>query len=143
MLHPLPPLALERLGISPHPYLCSIVCGNHKPLNLSLIRLSEQTVMANITINTRENVVEFIGRNHATKLDFVKNPKTGKLFFALDNREATKGAISKALQEEIASGKKLAISEVVVADTVMEGTTDHVYLLMKAGESNRVGGFSL
>ena len=99
--------------------------------------------MANITINTRENVVEFIGRNHATKLDFVKNPKTGKMFFALDNSAGTKGAISKALQEEIASGKRLSISEVTVADTVMEGSTEHVWLLMKVGESNRLGGFAL
>lgn len=99
--------------------------------------------MANITINSRENVIEFISRNHATKLDFVRNPKTDKLFFALNNSAATKGAISKALQEEIASGKQLSISEVVVADTVMEGSSEHVLLLMKAGESNRIGGFSL
>ena len=81
--------------------------------------------------------------NGATRLDFVKSPKTGKMFFALDNSASTKGAISKSLQEEIASGKSLAISEVVVADTVMEGETSHCWLLMKVGESNRIGGFSL
>jgi hypothetical protein len=99
--------------------------------------------MANITILSRNNVIEFIRDNKATRLDFVKNPHTQKLFFALDNKEATKGAISKSLQEEIASGKKLSISEVVVADTVMEGSTAHCLLLMKKGESNTVGGFSL
>lgn len=99
--------------------------------------------MPNISILSRQNVVEFIRSNSATRLDFVKNPHTQKLFFALDNKGATKGAISKSLQEEIASGKALNISDVVVADTVMEGTTEHCWLLMKVGESNRIGGFSL
>ena len=142
MLHPLPPLALETLGVSPHSCLHSIVCGFSMGL-VTLFLKSANKIMANISIISRQNVVEFITDNKATKLDFVKNPKTGKLFFALDNKASTKGAISKALQEEITSGRGLSVSEVVVADTVMEGTTDHVWLLMKAGESNRIGGFSL
>ena len=109
----------------------------------TLFLKSANKIMANINIISRQNVVEFITDNKGTKLDFVKNPKTGKLFFALNNSAATKGAISKALQEEIASGKQLSISEVVVADTVMDGESAHVWLLMKAGESNRIGGFSL
>ena len=87
--------------------------------------------------------MEFLRSNGATRLDFVRSPKTQKLFFALDNNAGTKGAISKSLQEEIASGKSLSISDVVVADTVMEGANDHCWLLMKVGESNRIGGFSL
>ena len=142
MLRPLPPLALETLGVSPHSCLRSIVCGFSMGL-VTLFLKSANKTMANISIISRQNVVEFITDNKATKLDFVKNPKTGKMFFALDNKEATKGAISKSLQEDIASGKKLNISEVTVADTVMEGESAHVWLLMKAGESNRIGGFSL
>ncbi len=99
--------------------------------------------MANISINSRENVIEFIGRNHATRLDIVKNPKTGKMFFSLDNKEATKGAVSKSLQEDIASGKKLSLSEVTVGETVMEGQSTPVYLLMKRGESNTLQSFAL
>ena len=85
--------------------------------------------MANISILSRSNVVEFLRSNGATRLDFVRSPKTQKLFFALDNNAGTKGAISKSLQEEIASGKSLSISDVVVADTVMEGANDRAIVI--------------
>lgn len=115
--------------------------------------------MANITILSRQNVVEFLKSKVATKMDFVKSKEVGegnkpKFFFALNNSEqtvlpdgrtvsGTRGAISKALQEEIAAGKALNINDVIVADTVMEGSSKHCWLLMKAGESNTVGGFAL
>ena len=142
MLHPLPPLALEHWEISPTQ--CSKVWfwGVLKGL-VTLFLKSALIGMANITILSRSNVIEFIKANDATKLDFARNPHTQKMFFALNDAKGTKGAISKSLQEEIASGKALSISEVVVADTVMEGSSQHCWLLMKAGESNTLGGFSL
>lgn len=139
---PYPPWPLRDWRYPPIQSLLSSFWGVIKGL-VTLFLKSALRVMANITILSRSNVVEFIKANDATKLDFVKNPHTQKMFFALNDAKGTKGAISKSLQEEIASGKQLSISEVVVADTVMEGSTTHCLLLMKAGESNTLGGFSL
>lgn len=139
---PYPPWPLRDWRYPPIQSLLSSFWGVLKGL-VTLFLKSALRVMANITILNRSNVIEFIKANDATKLDFVKNPHTQKMFFALNDAKGTKGAISKSLQEEIASGKQLSISEVIVADTVMEGSTAHCLLLMKAGESNTLGGFSL
>lgn len=144
---PYPPWPLRDWRYPPIQSLLSSFRGFYRdffPTRVShFVLKSALRVMANITILSRSNVVEFIKANDATKLDFVKNPHTQKMFFALNDAKGTKGAISKSLQEEIASGKQLSISEVIVADTVMEGSTNHCLLLMKAGESNTLGGFSL
>lgn len=110
---------------------------------VTLFLKSANNIMANISIVSRQNVISFIKDNGATNLDIVKNPKTGKFFFALDNTSSTKGAVSKSLQEALGSGQKLSISDIVVADTVMEGETAHVWLLMKRGEGNTVQSFGL
>lgn len=104
------------------------------------------------------NVVEFLRSKSATKMDFVKSKSTyndgsQKFFFALNNSEksvvdgreiiGTRGAISESLAKDIAAGKQLSINDVMVADTTLDGSSTHVWMLIKAGETNAVGGFSL
>ena len=100
-----------------------------------------------ITINDRINVPAFLRKKNATKMDIVKSPVSGKLFFHLDNEEkttlpdgrvvkGTRGAISKSLQEELSAGNQLKVSEIVVGDTERDGK--QCWLLMKASESNAI-----
>lgn len=151
MLHPLPPLALERLDDTPPSISRLHIAGNLQPLNLSLYRSSESKIMAEVSnpiqINDRINVPSFLRKKNATKMDIVKSPISGKLFFHLDNEETTtlpdgrtvkgtRGAISKSLQEELAAGNQLRVSEIVVGDTERDGK--QCWLLMKASESNAI-----
>lgn len=114
--------------------------------------------MANLAIHNRMNVIEFLRSKSATKMDFVKSKsvyKDGgqKFFFALNNSEksvvdgreiiGTRGAISESLAKDISAGKQLNLNEVMVADTTLDGSSTHVWMLIRAGEGNSVGGFSL
>lgn len=114
--------------------------------------------MANLNILSRMNVVEFLKSKNATRLDYIPckggyEDGSAKFFFALNNSEksivgdreviGTRGAISKSLAKDIADGKSLSINDVVVADTVMEGSSNHVWMLMRASESNSKGGFQI
>lgn len=114
--------------------------------------------MANLAIHNRMNVIEFLRSKSATKMDFVKSKsvyKDGsqKYFFALNNSEksvvdgreiiGTRGAISESLAKDITAGKQLNLNEVMVADTTLDGSSQHVWMLIRAGEGNSVGGFSL
>ena len=110
----------------------------------------------NITIVSRMNVIEFLKSKNATRLDYIKSPVSGKLFFSLNNSEksvtpegkeviGTRGAISKSLQEDILAHKSLDINKVVIADTVRDGESRHCWLLMRDGDNaNTLGSlFSL
>ncbi len=104
----------------------------------------------NLNILSRQNVISFMHKLGAVNLDIVpskdKETKTlrkyedgtQKYFFALDDEAGTRGAVSKSLAEDLDAGKQLNVADLVVADTIMEGSTAHVSMLMRRGESNSV-----
>lgn len=119
------------------------------------LKSAHRLMAKNIEILSRQNVLSFIAKMGAVNLDIVpsKDKESGQLrkysdgtqkyFFALDNAEGTRGAVSHSLAKELESGKKLNVADLVMADTIEEGSTEHIALLMKRGEGNSIQTISV
>lgn len=93
--------------------------------------------MANLVINNRMSASEFVRRNGG-KLDFVKNPNTGKVFFACGSK---RGYISKKILA--APDVKLEDMQYGEIQASINGQPTVVPTLFLASTTNVVKSFTL
>lgn len=79
-------------------------------------------------------VEEFKSEQNAPKLDIVRNPHTGNLFFSFGYRKS--GALSDAIKEEIESSGKIN-SQVLMSLTETDEGND-LWILHRKGTNNIV-----
>ena len=89
--------------------------------------------MSQLTFSKTErySVKQFINKSHASKVDIIKSPKTGKYFMSDDAGRAI-GGVSEAVVDALGNGENF--TPVVSLVTTPEGAS--FYLMHKTGEGN-------